>query len=128
MFADEMMQLSFQLAESGALFRERLEDIYRQARERTDNAELEILTSGAGEFLIGDIPALTVRRDRDAVGVLGGIALDDATSVFMPLGPKHVAGSAEKPHRRLSAEQVRDVIVRQVVGAIEYVYLRQEAA
>ena len=86
---------------------------------------LEILTSGAGEFLIGDIPALTVRRDRDAVGVLGGIALDDATSVFMPLGPKHVAGLGRRNlTAELSAEQVRDVIVRQVVGAIEYVYLR----
>ena len=89
-FADELMGLSLSLAGSGALWRERIESLYLQARAMTDAAGLEILTAPAsGEFLIGDVPALTVRADRVGVGVLGGIALAEAQSAFLPLGPRH---------------------------------------
>jgi len=37
-----------------------------------------------GSFLIGDVPALTVRADRTGVGVPGGIALAEAHPVFLP--------------------------------------------
>src|SRR5258708_14710136 len=79
MFADELMGLSRALAGSGALWRERIESLYLQARAMTGAAGLEILApSGSGEVLIGDVPALTVRADCAGVGVLGGIALAEA--------------------------------------------------
>src|SRR5207249_1685383 len=63
-FVDEIMGLSLSLAGSGALWRERIESLYLQARAMTDAAGLEILMPPAsGEFLIGDVPALTVRAD-----------------------------------------------------------------
>jgi hypothetical protein len=88
-------------------------------------SSVPILTPRQGEFLIGDAPALTVRNDRAAVGVLGGITLDDAHSVFLPLGPHHVAalGKANLT-AELSPEQVWLTNARQVAGAIECASLR----
>lgn len=125
-FADELMGLSLSLAGSGALWRERIESLYLKARAMTDAAGLEILTAPAsGEFLIGDVPALTVRADRVGVGVLGGIALAEAQSAFLPLGPRHAAalGRANRIIH-LTSGQVAEVNARQLVGAIDYVYLR----
>ena len=125
-FADELMELSLTLAGSGALWRERIESLYLQARAMTGAAGLEILTPrGSGEFLIGDVPALTVRADRAGVGVLGGIALAEAQSVFLPLGPRHAAALG-RAYRliRLTSDQVAEANARQLTGAIDYVYLR----
>ncbi len=125
-FADEIMELSLSLAGSGVLWRERIESLYLQARAMTEAAGLEILTPpGSGEFLIGDVPALTVRADRAGVGVLSGIALAEAQSVFLPLGPRHAAalGRANRIIH-LTSDQVAEVNTRQLRGAIDYVYLR----
>lgn len=89
-------------------------------------ASLEIVTPPADEeFLIGDVPALTVRADRAGVGVLGGIALTAAQSIFLPLGPPHVAALG-RAHKiiRLTSGQVAEVNARQLSGVIDYVYLR----
>lgn len=126
MFADELMELSLTLAGSGALWRERIESLFLRARAMTDAPGLEILTPrGSGEFLIGDVPALTVRADRAGVGVLGGIALAEAQSVFLPVGPQHAAALGRTDRTiQLAPDQVATVNARQLSGAIEYVYLR----
>jgi hypothetical protein len=124
-FADELMELSLTLASSGALWRERIESLYLRSRAMMQAAGLEILTpSGSGEFLIGDVPALTVHADHAGVGVLGGIALAEAQSVFLPVGPRHVAalGRANRIIH-LTPDQVAEVNARQLQGAIDYVYL-----
>jgi hypothetical protein len=124
-FADELMGLSLSLASSGALWRERIESLYLNARAMTEAAGLEILTaSGSEEFLIGDVPALTVRAGHAGVGVLGGIALAEAQSVFLPLGPQHAAALGRVDTIiHLTPDQIAEVNVRQLRGAIDYVYL-----
>ena len=120
------MELSLSLGRSGALWRERIESLYLHARAMTQPAGLEILTPpGSEEFLIGDVPALTVRADRPGVGVLGGIALAEAQSVFLPLGPRHAValGRTDKVVH-LTSGQVAEANARQLSGAIDYVYLR----
>jgi hypothetical protein len=128
-FADEIMALSLRLARSGALWRERVESLYLQARAMTDAAGLEILQPpGSGEFLIGDVPALTVRADSLGVGVLGGIALAEAQSIFLPLGPRHLAALGRTDEIiQLTSDQVAETNARQLRGAIDYVYLRPES-
>ena len=126
MFADELMELSLTLAGSGALWRERIESLFLRARAITSAPGLEMLTPrGSGEFLIGDVPALTVRADCAGAGVLGGIALAEAQSVFLPLGPRHVAalGKADRIIQ-LTPGQVAEANARQLSAAIDYVYLR----
>jgi hypothetical protein len=125
LFLDEVMQPSLDMASTGQLFRVRIEALFQQARERTSRSSLEILTSGSSEFLIGDVPALTIRHDRSEVGVLGGIALDDAHTVIMPLGPHHLAALAGTDlTAELSPGQVASANTRQIDGATQYVYLR----
>jgi hypothetical protein len=48
-FADEIMELSLTLGRSGALRRERIESMYRNARAMTQAEGLEILTAPAGD-------------------------------------------------------------------------------
>ena len=129
MFADELMELSRTLAGSGALWRERIESLYLNVRAITDSAGLEILTPQAGgEFLIGDVPALTVRADHAGVGVLGGLALADAQSVFLPLGPGHVAALGRANATiSLTPDRAAETNARQLAGALEYVYLRPDS-
>jgi hypothetical protein len=118
MFADELMEPSRALASSGALWRERIESLYLNARAMTDSAGLEILTPPVGgEFLIGDVPALTVRADHAGVGVLGGLALADAQSVFLPLGPRHVAALGRANTTiSLTPDQAAQTNARQLAG------------
>ena len=114
---DDAMALSMERESSGALFRESIESTHSQAVAWLSQYELEIHTPQSGEFLIGDVPALTVRRDTHRVGVLGGIALGDADSVFMPLGPRHVASLGSSPRTaELAPDLVDDINARQVGG------------
>jgi hypothetical protein len=54
-----------------------------------------------------------------------GIALGDANSVIMPLGPRHLAAlGTTNLTGELSPDQVASVNSRQIASAIEYVYLR----
>ena len=66
-FLGQMMQPSIDRAVSGQLFRVRVEDPFSQAREWMSGQGLEILSPASGEFLIGDVPALTMRYDRSQV-------------------------------------------------------------
>lgn len=125
LFLDQMMQPSINMAVSGQLFRVRMENLFARAREWMSGLGLELLSPASGEFLIGDVPALTVRHDRSQAGVLGGIALGDANTVVMPLGPHHlVALGRTNLAGNLSSDQVEGVNARQIASAIEYVYLR----
>jgi hypothetical protein len=51
------------------------------------------------------------------VGVLGGIALAEAQSVFLSLGPRHAAALG-RPNRliRLTSDQVAEANARQLTG------------
>ena len=122
---DEILAPSMEMWKSGAKFAEGLEYMHDHAKAWLRTQQLEILTPGRGEFLIGDVPALTVRHGDPRVGVLGGIALHDASSVFMPLGPRHVAALGRVPQTaELSSTQVNEVNAAQLLGAMERVYMR----
>jgi hypothetical protein len=122
---DEILALSMEMWNSGAKFAEGIEYMHDHAQAWLRTQQLEILTPGSGEFLMGDVPALTVQRGVPRVGVLGGIALHDASSVFMPLGPRHVAGLGRVPQTaELSSAQVNEVNAAQMLGAMERVYMR----
>ena len=128
LFLDQAMQPSIDRAVSGQLFRVRVEDLFGQARQWMSGLGLEILSPASGEFLIGDVPALTIRHDRSQAGVLGGIALGDANTVIMPLGPRHlVALGPTNLAGELSPDQVANVNGRQIECAIGYVYLRPDS-
>jgi len=124
-FLDEIMEPTLTVVTSDRWFRARVEDFYYKACELTDSPGLEILSSDCNEFLIGDVPALTIPRDNSRPGVLGGTALGDAQTVLMPLGPRHVVALAQtNASAELTPDQVNLINAYQIRGALEYVYFR----
>jgi hypothetical protein len=124
-FLDEKMEPTLTIVTSDQWFRARIEDIFYKARALTDSSGLEVLTPGSNEFLIGDVPALTIPRDDSRPGVLGGTAFGEGRTVLMPLGPRHVIALAPtNAVAELTADQVNLINTYQIKGALEYVYLR----
>jgi hypothetical protein len=83
-------QLDRRLGSGGEAFRDLLvENLERFVLDFAEH-EVEIGVSNA-ELLIGDVPALTVDHSTRSVGFLAGVTLQSADTLFMPLGPHHVA-------------------------------------
>lgn len=107
---------------SGALFRTSIESMFHKVRAKSANWHLEILRPESGQFLIGDNPALTVRRD--TTPWLCNMAIGDAHSIVLPISPRHllalgrqnIAGTIP----RASVNQLNTV---QVLAADRYVYM-----
>lgn len=79
-----------QFGPGGEAFREVLtENLDRFTQEYAEHT-VEIGVSSS-ELLIGDVPALTVDHSTHTVGFLAGATLDSADTLFMPVGPRHVA-------------------------------------
>ena len=88
--ADELLRPSTELHDSGAWFQARLEEYLEIGRARVAASGLEISRADRGEFLIGDCPAVGVRREPS--GFRLGVAFGDADSVVVPIGPKTIVG------------------------------------
>jgi hypothetical protein len=65
---------------------------FAECRRRVKDHPLELLVAKGADFIIGDSPSQTLGKN--GVGVLGGVAWDQADSVFMPLGPGHAVALA----------------------------------
>jgi hypothetical protein len=71
--------------EAGALFHVMMLSRYWRTRQWLRGFGVEILTPSLGEFVVGDIPALTVRRDMPNAGVNGGIGYAIADAIVLPI-------------------------------------------
>lgn len=114
------MQAQF---DSDALFRAGLEKRFEDTQRLLAPWGVEVIKSRVGEFLIGDIPAVTVRHDQTQVGVLGGIAIGDAHALVLPLSRRYCI--ALGPYDRLDHVDQRIVDqlnTYQVRAAQKYVY------
>jgi hypothetical protein len=78
------------LHKQGGLFRLSVQRLFEKVCDRFDARGVEILTptSAAKEFLLGDVPSITVEQATGAYGLSQGIAVDGADEVFMPLTPR----------------------------------------
>lgn len=123
--ADELLRPMDALFDSGALLRVRIEDLFAEARRFANDAGLEIARPAAGEFLIGDTPALAVRFDREGIGPTGGVALGDAHRIVLPLAPGLIASLGPKDDFGVIPEQLVDELNDlQVRAAQRHVYFR----
>jgi hypothetical protein len=85
---------------------------------------LEFVAEALGEeFLIADTPAVSFNPARPTVGLLGGVPYPEATTILLPLGPRHLACVARKPAWfHLEPRWVRSmnsVQVAQVINSLE---------
>jgi hypothetical protein len=88
--AEAVLERLVNLHKEGGLFRLSVQRLYEMVCDRFDTRGIQILTpaSPSKEFLLGDIPALTVDHATDAVGVTQGVTADHADEIFMPLAPR----------------------------------------
>jgi hypothetical protein len=116
---------------SGALFRLSIQRLYEKVRDEwfaTMNIELVVPASASKEFLVGDVPALTVDTTTGMAGVRNGIAIGNADLIFMPLAPKLAAIVGGGIGVRAADDlEVDDLNRYQVIGASRYVYYRPGA-
>ncbi|MER6274539.1 DUF4238 domain-containing protein [Streptomyces sp900105755] len=113
--------------ESGALFRVRIEASFSKARALLSDHGVQILHPEQGEFLIGDTPALTMRRDGPMVSY--NMAIGDAHSVILPISPKYVlATGPTSEYAQASPAVVDELNTLQICAARRYVYTRPGSA
>jgi hypothetical protein len=124
-FIKKLHQDLVEAANKGVMFRSRIEELFTKSRTILSRFGVEVITPAEGEFLIGDVPALTVRHGEMAVGVQSGIALGDANTVIMPLSPKHlVALGPANLSGTIPKIEVNRLNAMQVQAAEKYVYFR----
>ena len=112
--------------EAGALFRVMMESRYRRTRHWLRGLGVEILTPARGEFVIGDIPALNVRKGMPSAGVNSGLGYAFADAIILPIAPAFLIRVVDGPSRYAQAdsEEVAELNAWQVHGAFSHVYLR----
>jgi hypothetical protein len=120
--------------ESGASLRERMEQLYERVRAVLETFTLEIWVpkAGAGEFLLGDAPAVPCDPHSGYVGLAAGVALLDAdVCLALPLGPHAMAWLHRGPgveYRELDAREVEQANALQVLTAETEVLARPGTA
>ncbi|MFJ1757777.1 DUF4238 domain-containing protein [Kitasatospora sp. NPDC088134] len=126
--ADELLRPQVENFASGADFRVRIEEAFGKAKEIIGSTGLEILVPEEGEFLLGDIPALTVCQDGGIRTY--GMALGDSTGVVLPFGPRHllVGRTPRNGFVAATAATVKDLNHLQIEAARRHVYLRPHSA
>ncbi len=120
---DDLLRPTDELFASGALLRIRMEEMFHKVRNRIAASGLAIHSPESGELLIGDTPAQTVRFEHGKP--VFGMALGDATSMVIPLGPKHLLSLGREHTLGVLNEAGRESMNRlQVLSAVRYVYYR----
>jgi len=101
--------------------------VFAKARSLLAGHAVQILQPGRGEFLIGDNPALTVRRDGPALSY--NMAIGDAHSVLLPIGPGYVLSTGPQPeYLQASPAEVDELNTLKICAARRYVYTRPGSA
>ncbi|WP_392893015.1 DUF4238 domain-containing protein [Streptomyces sp. LN699] len=122
--ADEILRPHLTNFENGADFRARIEGTFAKAKEMISDAGLEILVPAAGEFLLGDIPALAIQQSGTRTAF--NVAIDDSTAIVLPFGPKHpLVGRTPRNGIGIATEETVGFLNRlQIEAAQQRVYIR----
>lgn len=126
---DALVQRTDDDFRSGALLRTRIQMLFEDAKAwlARPNYEIEIIKPAEGNFLIGDVPALSLGLD-GGIGVLGGVAIGDAYTIIMPISPQRVLAIGPKPAVGTMPKADVDRLNRyQVLGAIEHVFAHPDS-
>jgi hypothetical protein len=124
---DDLLSMPRSLYRSGAYFRLRVVDVFEAARTMAASARLEIIRPRRSqpEFLLGDVPAISVDAVGHTLGIPGGVPFGGATTVVLPLSPTRLAAlSRTDKFEAVPAQRVRQANAIQVAKAHNYLYMR----
>jgi hypothetical protein len=65
---------------------------YERVADFLRGRSFDIIVASSGEFLLSDIPVALVRSNHPGVGTLGGVRVDGADQILMPLSRRHAVG------------------------------------
>ena len=87
--AEAVQERLIKLHNEGGLFRLSVQRLFEMVCDRFDARGIQILTpaSASKEFLLGDLPAVTVARATGTAGLGEGVTVDQADEILMPLAP-----------------------------------------
>lgn len=122
--ADQILSPHLANFENGADFRARIEDTFAKAKEMISDAGLEILAPSAGEFLLGDTPALAIQQSGNRTAF--NVAIGDSTAIVLPFGPRHLL-VGRTPRNGMAIATVKTVGFLnqlQIEAAQQRVYIR----
>ncbi|MFF4054868.1 hypothetical protein ACFYZ8_09360 [Streptomyces sp. NPDC001668] len=88
--------------------------MFHKVRAMASTWRLEVLMPETGQFLIGDNPAVTIRRE--GTNVSYGVAFGVANTLVLPIGPGHLLA--------LGPENVMGTVSRSVVDELNTVHPR----
>jgi hypothetical protein len=115
-----------QLHEQGGLFRLSVQRLFEKVCDRFETRGIQILTpdSRDKEFLLGDLPAITIDRTTGAAGV----PADDADEIVMPITPRLlIVVSASNGTRSIPDDEVDSYNALQARLARDYLIHRPAA-
>jgi len=95
MAADDFIRAAAPMVNTPETFWASVRELFGYSKNLFAGTALEIVSpeAGAGEFLLGDFPAVPLAKSAQLLGgPRGGVTIDDAATVVMPLGPKHLVG------------------------------------
>jgi hypothetical protein len=122
--ADDLLKDAMALYQSGAAFRLRVVDVFEATRRMAASARLEIIRPRRGQFLLGDVPAISHDRKRQVLGTAERVPFGDATTVFLPLSPTRLAALSNADRfESVAAAVVRHANAFQLTRAREHVYM-----
>jgi hypothetical protein len=109
-------------------FADALVDQYDKVRNLFAEHHLEVGWAAKSEFLLPDVPCVTIDSERNVVGVLNGASIGPSDAVIMPASPRHVLSLSRRPPKEpwrvLNGRQVGSLNLRLVRGARRYVMYR----
>ncbi|GGR01973.1 DUF4238 domain-containing protein [Kitasatospora griseola] len=122
--ADQILSGHLQNFENGADFRVRIEETFAKAKEMISGGGLEILVPEAGEFLLGDTPALAIQQGEGRT--VFNVAIGDSTAIVLPFGPRHLlVGRTPRTGMNTATPRTVDFLNQlQIEAAQQHVYLR----
>lgn len=127
--AEALVERLVKLRQEGGLFRLSVQRLFEKVIDRFGTRGVEILTpaSAAKEFLLGDVPAMTIGQT-GAYGLSRGITVDDAAKIVLPLTPRLlVAIGPADAARSIIDDEVDMYNEMQVREARDYVLYRPGA-
>jgi hypothetical protein len=127
-YAARLMDRELSRIEATSDLANRFLRLYQVAKARVNKHPIEIGIAQEGEFLIGDAPAQSYKRDHPGVGPLGGVPWGEANLFTMPLGRRYMIGLGRAPAYVDLDRSTVDVLNRhQVVAAHRQVVWHPDA-
>lgn len=119
-----------QVGEGGTAFAQQVDDAWTQMRELLGRYSLEVgIPEPGAELLLSDSPVQPLDHATRTVGIVSGVSIMKADTIFMPVGPKAVLAAAKKPrYRMIPPAAVQSINAALIVSAYRRVFFRPSSS